>query len=1130
MKKYIHILMLVSGMLLFCAQAWAGGGYTIESITAGMTDIYNAENRTDEDISINIKTLVRYYPYDTNSTITFTNGIPYPVTEVRVMTTEGDELWSMSGDDLFKNARHGGMTTAEDQAAFFEGRTNTANGPLFDGVKNEVIEAARKAGVTITGFGNADSENTAITLNTRAEEVKAIGIKIEYETNASGADPLLTYTEITASDSYAKADCIKISLEDSDGVLAVSGGDIEDGGDNLFDLEGAAMYEAVLTARPSGTAGTVTVKAELTNGEGYMVVANKAVIRKSTSFNVHAEPGSDAGTQPLKLNVSNLAGAPSDPRKTGWNGLDLYGGESDDEKTTSNPGPGTSGKAKITSISTTTFTAGSFEDQSAVITIKGAAPNAWAYIARKDAKTLFPGEDGEYPEENIYLTRENIEQYGIPFRITGFERGEDTKNAESKLTLTFNGAKTAFKSFPITVAVQNAAMKSPAVKTFKLNAEPSDLIQWKMVSHDEYGSEEESTAPASIVITVPLSEDTAVDSGPVPTLYTVSGDGHYIITVKPAEKNGLEAEITQPEFDVFGGAGIPGTVELTGDVKAGKESKTSFTITAANSFTKKKTTLKVKVEGKVGATIKDKAGEEDESGLQRISVKKAKSSVAGKVPAITLKATGSKTITWRLGDDDGYLEEDSINSSAYYAALLEGAGLSFDSKTGKFKALTEAKNVIPTTVDGEFASLDIVVNATNGYGAGDWARVWVAVTGAKPALSTTKLTLSRDAFSPGDIAAVLTAKTGKTEITSNDTKGVRVRFSPLNKKGKNEDTEALAELGLELVSDDAYPGSEYYNYGLLRVLDGGLKSAKSKKISLLLENIGAVNTGTLTLTITDPAPKIETDLAPLGIGTDGANVYAVVLSGSKTAADTETVNLWLSDETAPAPGSAKITWKVQKPKGSIVTAAVKADSESKGRKAVLTFTLAKNKLAAEESDFVVQATNSTNKQSGTLTIHVTANKSTADETSSASNNGSSGGFAPDARTYGGSEAEAVDDGGDDEAVVFGTPRTTGQLTAEQKAFIERKGYVVVAVLPEVMSEAEGQHELPAELFEDAPLGAKLVYLPFPKDVPETEDDRIADFYDEDGTPIDEVPSGRSITVDAWLRAGVTYEPVIVAEQ
>ena len=416
---------------------------------------------------------MRYYAYDTDTTFAFKNNIPYPITSVAVVTTNDDELWSTEGTDLFKNAQHGGITTPEDQAAFFEGRTDPAKGPLFDGVKNKVIEAALKEGIVITGFGDADAERTKITLNAKSEEIdNAVGIKIIYnDKEKHPAEPTKTYTEDTAADAYGWADSVKFSLKDSSGVLTVSGGDISEKDGALVELEGTAVYEAVLAAKPDGISGTVTLVAELIDDDGYIVVANNAVVRMNTTVNFHAEPGSDSGTQPVSLNVSYLAGSHSDPEKNAWNGIDLYDGQNDDEGKTSNPGPGTAGKAKVSSISQTSFTAGNFEDQSAEITIKGAAPNVWVYIAQKDAKTLFPGEDGVKKVRVIYLTRQNIAQYGIPFRVTSFERGEDTKNAESKLTLTFNGAKTAFKSFPITVAAQNAAMKSPATKTFKLNVQ-----------------------------------------------------------------------------------------------------------------------------------------------------------------------------------------------------------------------------------------------------------------------------------------------------------------------------------------------------------------------------------------------------------------------------------------------------------------------------------------------------------------------------------------------------------------------------------------------------------------------------------------------------------------------------------
>ena len=127
------------------------------------------------------------------------------------------------------------------------------------------------------------------------------------------------------------------------------------------------------------------------------------------------------------------------------------------------------------------------------------------------------------------------------------------------------------------------------------------------------------------------------------------------------------------------------------------------------------------------------------------------------------------------------------------------------------------------------------------------------------------------------------------------------------------------------------------------------------------------------------------------------------------------------------------------------------------------------------------------------------------------------------------EAEAEEDADETEAVTIGEARTVADLTEAQKAFITEQGYQIVAVLPEITANVEGQQDFEVELYEDAPEGAKLIWLPFPQDVEETEDDKIADFFDEEGAEIEEVPAGKTITVSPWLREGVTYQPVIAVE-
>ncbi|MBQ3654713.1 MAG: flagellin [Synergistaceae bacterium] len=131
----------------------------------------------------------------TDTEITFQDGIGSPVHKITVSTTDGVELWSVSGSDLFGNSEAGGTTTAADQSAFFEGRTDGENGKFFVGVKDEIIAAAREKGITLSGFGEADSESGALTLNARTLSGEAPGLRITYETDALGAGPVSSITE-----------------------------------------------------------------------------------------------------------------------------------------------------------------------------------------------------------------------------------------------------------------------------------------------------------------------------------------------------------------------------------------------------------------------------------------------------------------------------------------------------------------------------------------------------------------------------------------------------------------------------------------------------------------------------------------------------------------------------------------------------------------------------------------------------------------------------------------------------------------------------------------------------------------------------------------------------------------------
>lgn len=112
----------------------------------------------------------------------------------------------------------------------------------------------------------------------------------------------------------------------------------------------------------------------------------------------------------------------------------------------------------------------------------------------------------------------------------------------------------------------------------------------------------------------------------------------------------------------------------------------------------------------------------------------------------------------------------------------------------------------------------------------------------------------------------------------------------------------------------------------------------------------------------------------------------------------------------------------------------------------------------------------------------------------------------------------------DPVMTFGQTRVLAENQTELKA----DGYTVAALLPEISVNVSGMYDLEAEIPENIPEGAVLYWLPCPDD-DGSEDDAIAEFYDEAGAEITTVPAGRKIVVSSWFRAGVKYSPVIVVK-
>ena len=91
-----------------------------------------------------------------------------------------------------------------------------------------------------------------------------------------------------------------------------------------------------------------------------------------------------------------------------------------------------------------------------------------------------------------------------------------------------------------------------------------------------------------------------------------------------------------------------------------------------------------------------------------------------------------------------------------------------------------------------------------------------------------------------------------------------------------------------------------------------------------------------------------------------------------------------------------------------------------------------------------------------------------------------------------------------------------------------EGYIVVAVLPEVSADVSGMYDFAVTLSDDAGAGEELVYLAGSSEP--SDDDNIAEFYDEDGAETSTVPENRKVTVSVWLKQGVTYKPAIAVKR
>ena len=84
------------------------------------------------------------------------------------------------------------------------------------------------------------------------------------------------------------------------------------------------------------------------------------------------------------------------------------------------------------------------------------------------------------------------------------------------------------------------------------------------------------------------------------------------------------------------------------------------------------------------------------------------------------------------------------------------------------------------------------------------------------------------------------------------------------------------------------------------------------------------------------------------------------------------------------------------------------------------------------------------------------------------------------------------------------------------------GYSIAAELGTVSVDEAGMYDFTVTLSDDVPAGKKLLYLAGSSEP--SEDDSIAEFYDNTGKEVSAVPDNRNVTVSVWLKKNVIYTP------
>ena len=723
-----------------------------------------------------------------------------------------------------------------------------------------------------------------------------------------------------------------------------------------------------------------------------------------------------------------------------------------------------------------------------VISISGThSMDILAYIAAADAKKL-----GFNVTDNIPIADADADNTASPSKknLPSNKRdGNDAASATPTFTYTKDESDTnvklkigyagnqgfALSGLPITISADNGASK-PVVKVYKVNVTGATPM---LVSSDGE-SELSRDITVSVLAGTAIPAITIKSGGDKPLVFSWTGQGRdFTVTSADDTDNNLPK------------------VTINGTPKAGKESKTTITVTLTNPQTKKKYARKIVIAGMLAP---DLSGNKTAALTKEIEF--------GKNMSFKLAVKGSKPITW------------SISSPDYVVAL----GLSFDAKTGMLKG--KATNT--TSKDNKYYPKTFTITATNDAGAVS-KDVTIGVKGLKPKLGANTIVLqiqSKDLSLSGDTIM-------KTNIAHTD-KNSFVRWALYNDKVSETKLNGLV-VGT----------SGTRNYGSMDLSAFGNGDDKTKPVALKnatvkvsIDNIGSTINGNVKVVVRDPAPYL------------GASENPVTVTAQEKSTTTKTVTIAVSGDTMT--GDTSMKWTLATKPGGNVKAAMKIAADKKS--VTVTLTIPKGLSSKDipstkktewgniyKTYFAVAAQNTLTREATTMRVSIDITPydvtvSSGGEDSGEEGNEGAQGALPAENDAKPEETAAEETLSADElpvgegTVIYGEAREESALTEAERTALSEGGYIIAAILPEITTDESGQYDLAAvSLDEAAPEGYELVWFAFPRRAESSDDDAIAEFYDEAGAEVFAVPEGRKVVPSPWLEKEVTYAPVIAVK-